>query len=624
MDPFLSIIAMQSSWNESAQFRRRLLWALLLLLVAILVLVGRLVDLQLLQNQRFRLLAHANHTAIVPLAPRRGLILAAHGQVLATNRADYVLELIPDQVTHIHHLLQRLRQDFPISRTREQHLLHTLDTKPAYVPRILLKNLDPGEMARFSVRQMEYPGVRLAIHWQRYYPYGKLFAHTVGYVGPVTARDLRGFDPKEYLDRQEIGVNGLELAEERQLRGRFGYDILEVDALGNPVRTLRQQRPIAGDTILTTLRLRVQQAVARLMEKEHYRGALIAINPQTGAILASVSNPSFNPNWFVGGISSKHWQQLLADPSHPLVNRVLQGLYPPGSTIKPFYAMEALQKGILSPHFQIYCPGFLRVGGHVYWDWYRSGFGETNLTKALAWSVDVFFYKLAMKMGIGLQDQTLWRFGFGQPTPIDLPGSFSGLVPTPQWKEHHLHAPWYTGDSIILGIGQGYLLVTPAQLVRAVAAIANGGTLPYLHLLHAIRTPNGTTLSAGVAPLTRHLRLPAFALHAVRLGMRACVTQGTCRAVSYPGISVAGKTGTAEVPVGYAHGHTLYNDDSLFIGWAPYHHPRIAVAAVVEDGGGNAWQALPVAKAAILSYLRPKLRFHTFTNIVVNPAQAFG
>lgn len=609
---------------EFRRFRQRLAWAALILLVLLLVLIGRVVLLQVFQYHRFRHLARANHTAIVPLAPPRGLILADHGQVLASNHAHYVLELIPDQVHDLHRTLRRLQQDFPIPQKKLQQLLHSIDDKPAYLPRVLLAHLTPDLLARFAVREQDYPGIRLAVRWQRYYPYGSLFANTVGYVGPVTARDLQGFDAHQYQYRHSIGVNGLEYSLERQLRGHFGYDILSVNALGDPVSPLRRVAPRAGDTVRTTLRLRVQQAVAHVMDKEHYRGALIAINPNTGAVLASVSSPSYNPNWFVDGISAKHWQELLRNPDHPLLNRTLAGLYPPGSTIKPFYSIDALQYGILPPHFHTYCPGYIRVGGHVFWDWYRSGFGETGLRKALAWSVDVFFYKLALKMGIRRQDQTLWRFGFGAPAPIDLAGSAPGFVPTPAWKASHLHAPWYSGDTVILGIGQGYLLVTPAQLVRAVAAIANGGRMPYLHLVNGLHNPNTGHMSVPQFPAARQLHIPAFALHAVRAGMRACVTSGTCKTVAYPGISVAGKTGTAEVPVGYRHGRTIYNDDSLFIGWAPYHHPRIAVAAVVEDGGGNAWQALPLAKAAILSYLRPHLKLHTFTNIVVNPAAAFG
>ena len=616
---------METHADESRRFRRRLGWAALTLVALLLLLLGRVVVLQVFHYQRFRQLARANHTAMVPLAPPRGLILADHGQILAGNSAHYVLELIPDEVQHLRATLQALQQDFPLPQKMVTHLLQTIDDKPAYLPRVLLPKLSPALVARFAVRQQNYPGVRLAIRWHRYYPYGSLFANTVGYVGPVTQKDLQGFDPQQYLYRRTIGVNGLEYTLERQLRGHFGYDIRSVNALGDPVAPLRRVAPKAGDTVRTTLRLRVQKAVAQVMKKEHYRGALIAIDPNTGAILASVSKPSYNPNWFVDGISAKHWRALLHDPDHPLDNRVVAGLYPPGSTIKPFYSLEALQKAIIPANFHTYCPGYIKVGGHVFWDWYRAGFGETGLRKALAWSVDVFFYKLAMKMGIHLQDQTLWRFGYGKPAPIDLDGSAPGLVPTPTWKRNHLHAPWYTGDTVILGIGQGYLLVTPVQLVRAVAAIANGGRLPYLHLVKELRNPNTGQIQTPQFPAARQLHFSAVAWHAVRAGMRACVTSGTCKTVAYPGLTVAGKTGTAEVPIGYAHGHTIYNDDSLFIGWAPYHHPKIAVAAVVEDGGGNAWQALPLAKAAILSYLRPKLKLHTFiTNIVVDPAQAFG
>lgn len=610
--------------SKGRRFRGRLGLAFVVLLLALAYLLWRLVDLEVIHYQRFRQMAQANHTAIVPIAPARGLILARHGQVLAANHPRYVLEIIPDEVHYLRRTLARLQKLFPITDAHIQHLLKTVDDKPPYIPCTVLRHLTADQIADFSVRDMQFPGVQVAAQWHRYYPYQDLFTSVVGYVGPVSPRNLKGFDPQKYLYRRVIGETGLEYAFERALRGKFGYQVKEVDAMGDPVANLRNIPPIPGDNLQTTLLLRVQRAVERVMTRNHFRGALVAVNPYSGAVLASYSNPSFNANWFVDGISDAHWTHLLHDRGRPFLNRVAQGLYPPGSSIKPFYSIEALQDRVISPSFHAYCRGYFRLGGHVYWDWYRAGFGETGLTKALAWSVDVFFYKLAIKMGIHRQDAALWRFGFGKPAPIDIPGSAAGFVPTPRWKAERFHQPWYTGDSVILGIGQGYLLVTPLQLVRAVSAIANGGWLPSLHVARALvnaRTGKQQTLPE---PPASNLHIPAFALRAVRKGMMACVDSGTCKSMRVPGLAMAGKTGTAEVPVGYRDGRTLYNDDSLFIGWAPLHHPKIAVAVVVEDGGNNAWQALPVARAAILSDLRPHMKLRDFTNIVVNPAQAFG
>jgi penicillin-binding protein 2 len=609
---------------KARRFRERLALAFVVLVAAFIFLIWRLVDLEVVHYQRFRQMAQANHTAIVPVAPSRGLILARHGQILATNHPRYALELIPDEVVHLNQTLARVRELIHFPAKTLHHLLATRDDKPGYIPRILLHHIDPKEIAAISVREMQYPGVQVAAQMNRYYPFGSLFTSVIGYVGPVSARNLKRFDPQKYLYRNVIGESGLEYAFERVLRGKFGYQIKDINAFGVPVANLRNIAPMPGDNLLTTLRLRVQRAVARVMRSNHFRGALVAVDPRTGAILASVSNPSFNANWFVDGISNTHWNSLLHNPEHPLLNRVAQGLYPPGSTIKPFYSLEALQDKIITPGFHTFCPGYLRIGGHVYRDWYSPGFGETGLTKALSWSVDVFFYKLALKMGIHRQDAALWRFGFGHPAPIDTPGSAGGFVPTPQWKEAHFQQPWYTGDSIILGIGQGYLLVTPLQLVRAVSAIANGGYLVHLHVARALVNSETGARTRLREPPSRNLHIPAFALRAVRRGMAACVIRGTCESLATPGLSMAGKTGTAEVPIGYRNGRTIYNDDSLFIGWAPLHHPKIAVAAVVEDGGNNAWQALQVAKAAILSDLRPHMKRRDFTNIVVNPSRALG
>ncbi|OFA15400.1 penicillin-binding protein [Acidithiobacillus ferrivorans] len=609
---------------KARRFRERLALAFVVLVAAFIFLIWRLVDLEVVHYQRFRQMARANHTAIVPVAPSRGLILARHGQILATNHPRYALELIPDEVVHLNQTLARVRELIHIPAKTLHHLLATRDDKPGYIPRILLHHIDPKDIATISVRKMQYPGVQVAAQMNRYYPFGSLFTSVIGYVGPVSARNLKRFDPQKYLYRNVIGESGLEYAFERVLRGKFGYQIKDINAFGVPVANLRNIAPMPGDNLLTTLRLRVQRAVARVMRSNHFRGALVAVDPRTGAILASVSNPSFNANWFVDGISNTHWNSLLHNPDHPLLNRVAQGLYPPGSTIKPFYSLEALQDKIITPGFHTFCPGYLRIGGHVYRDWYSPGFGETGLTKALSWSVDVFFYKLALKMGIHRQDAALWRFGFGHPAPIDTPGSAGGFVPTPQWKEAHFQQPWYTGDSIILGIGQGYLLVTPLQLVRAVSAIANGGYLVHLHVARALINSETGARAQLREPPPRNLHIPAFALRAVQRGMIACVTRGTCKTMATPGLPMAGKTGTAEVPIGYRDGRTIYNDDSLFIGWAPLRHPQIAVAAVVEDGGNNAWQALPVAKAAILSDLRPHMKRRNFTNIVVNPSRALG
>ena len=596
---------LSESLKRTRSFRFRLGVAATLMLLAILALVLRIVDLQVLHYSRFRELAYDNHVALVPLSPPRGLILADHGEVLAENLPTYALEITPDQVPHLQQCLEYLQHLLNLSPEDLQQFAARRAGKPDFDPIVLKAELNPTQIAAVSVRAMELPGVRIVAMLHRHYPYDALFSHVVGYVGPLTATDLKDFHASQYVGRNYIGKNGLERYYERQLRGTMGYEIKDINARGLPVGTLRQIAAHPGGNLITHLRLRVQEAGAQALQGKGYRGAVIAMNPQNGGILAMVTSPSFNANWFVDGISNKHWQELLGNPGRPLMNRADNGLYPPGSCAKPFYTIQAVQEGVISPDFHTYCPGNYQLGGHTYWDWNRGGFGNTGITKALAWSVDVFYYKLAVKMGINMQDNTLWRFGFGRKTPIDLPGGASGLVPTPSWKRAHLHAPWYTGDSVILGIGQGYLLETPLQLVRAVAALANGGYLVQPQVAKAFIDPqNGKTIpSPNAAPVNLHIS--AEAMHAVHLGMEACVNTGTCHTVSIPGISIAGKTGTAQVPMGYQNGRTIYNNDSLFIGWAPLDHPKIAVAVVVENGGYNAWQALPVARAVIKAYLQP-------------------
>ncbi len=571
----------------------------------LLALLSRLVDLDVLHYKKFRALAHNNHVALVPVAPPRGDIVADHGEVLAENRPTFAVEITPDQVHDLPATLDRLQKLIRLDHRDLQRFHSRLAGRPGFDPAILKADLSQPEVAAIAVRSWQLPGVRVVAVLHRYYPYEALFSHVVGYVGPITAADLRDFQARSYLGRNYIGKTGLERFYERQLRGTVGYKIKDINAAGLQIGTLRSRAPLAGDRLITHLRLRVQKAAATALQGKGYRGAVVAMNPDTGAVLAMVTSPGFNANWFVDGISTTHWEPLLQNPGRPLMNRADNGLYPPGSCAKPFFSIQALQDGIISPHYHTFCRGNFQLGGHTYWDWNRSGFGNTGLTKALAWSVDVFYYKLAVKMGIRMQDQTLWRFGFGRRPAIDLPGGAAGFVPTPRWKKSHLHAPWYTGDSVILGIGQGYLLVTPLQLVRAVSSLANGGFLVQPQIGKALINPLNGEKTPLPHPEPANLHISATALHAVHLGMEACVNSGTCRSVSIPGISIAGKTGTAQVPVGRKNGHTIYNNDSLFIGWAPVHHPKIAVAVVVEYGGHNAWQALPVARAVIRSYLQP-------------------
>jgi len=586
-------------------FRFRLGVATGLMLLAILVVILRVMDLEVLHFSKFRTLAYDNHAALVPVAPPRGLVLADHGEVLAENQPIYAVEITPDQTPHLRQTLQRLQQMLGLSADDMRQFQDRRLGKPDFDPVVLKADLTSTQIAAIAVRALDLPGVRVVAMLHRHYPYDALFSHVVGYVGPITATDLKDFHASDYVGRNYIGKNGLERYYERQLRGTMGYQIKDINARGLQVGNLRDIPAHPGDNLLTHLRVRVQQAGALALQGKGYRGAVVAMNPNNGAILAMVTSPSFNANWFVDGISTAHWQSLLDNPGRPLMNRADNGLYPPGSCAKPFYSIEAIQEGVIAPDYHTFCAGNYQLGGHTYWDWNRGGFGNTGLTKALTWSVDVFYYKLAVKMGIALQDKILWRFGFGSKPPIDLPGGASGLVPSPAWKRAHLHAPWYTGDSIILGIGQGYLLETPLQLARAVSALANGGYLVQPQVAKAFINPDSGMAEPipNASPISLHI--PADAMHAVHKGMEACVASGTCHSISIPGITIAGKTGTAQVPVGYKNGRTVYNNDSLFIGWAPIHHPKIAVAVVVEYGGHNAWQALPVARAVIKAYLQP-------------------
>ncbi|MGE4531436.1 MAG: penicillin-binding transpeptidase domain-containing protein, partial [Acidithiobacillus sp.] len=417
---------LSESQKRTRNFRFRLAVAAALMLIAVLGVILRVIDLQVLHFSKFRTLAYDNHVALVPVAPPRGLVLADHGEVLAENLPTYALEITPDQVPHLQQNLQYLQKLLHLSAEDLQQFALRRQGKPDFDPIILKAALTPPQIAAVSVRALELPGVRIVAMLHRHYPYDALFSHVVGYVGPITAADLKTFRASHYVGRNYVGKNGLERYYERDLRGKMGYDIKDINARGLQVGTLRQIRAHPGDNLITHLRLRVQEAGAQALQGKGYRGAVVAMNPQNGGILAMVTSPSFNANWFVDGISSAHWKSLLTNPGRPLMNRADNGLYPPGSCSKPFYTIQAVQDQIIAPDFHTFCPGNYQLGGHTYWDWNRAGFGNTGITKALAWSVDEFYYKLAVKMGIQLQDKTLWRFGFGSKPPIDLPGGASG------------------------------------------------------------------------------------------------------------------------------------------------------------------------------------------------------
>ncbi|MGC9239287.1 MAG: penicillin-binding protein 2 [Acidithiobacillus sp.] len=592
---------MQIRRRERAFFTSRLLFIAALIGVMSLVLLARILYLQVQAHERYVLQSDRNTLAVLPLAPVRGKILDRQGRVLADNRLEYVLTLTPDSVADIGETIAALRTVLPISDEDYRAFLRNRRGTHAYQAVVLRRNLNATELARFALVKGSFPGVQIETHWQRVYPYGPSFAHVVGYVGRPDSRDLEQDPTLARSGLDQVGKSGLEAQYEDLLRGVSGVQEVEVNARGQSVGSFEERPARAGTDLHTTLDLDLQTAAAAAMAG--HSGAVVAVDPRNGAVLAAYSAPSYDPNDFVKGLDGAQWQSLRDDPLHPLNNRFAAGNYPPGSTIKPFVALVALRDGAIQPDETLAGGGYFQIPGtqHRYYDWRPGGHGRQDLRAAIRDSNDVFFYQLALRLGPTRLAQGLEDLGFGNSTAIDLPGEARGLVPSPAWmRTRRGQSHWHTGQTVMMGIGQGYLLATPLQLVRATAAIAADGQLPDLHL-----RADRPVLTRTVAASPRHMQL-------VEEAMRAVVQHGTAHILASDPHDIAGKTGTAQVRraerdavgrVRKGSDSRHLRDHALFIAYAPASHPQIAVAVIVEHGGHGGSAAAPVAQAVIDRYL---------------------
>jgi penicillin-binding protein 2 len=470
------------------------------------------------------------------------------------------------------------------------------------------------EVARFAAERQSFPGVDIRATLSRYYPQSDLTAHLVGYVGLVSEDELEDLDPRQYTSTSEVGKIGVEGAYENLLHGSVGVRQVETNAEGRPVRVVSYTPPVPGSDLYLSLDVKLQQAAEKALGDEH--GAVVAIDPQTGEILALVSQPAFDPNVFVGGIDPDVFAQLQDDSDQPLFNRALRGQYPPGSTIKPFLGLAALNYNVINPFSSLMCPGYfyLPSNPNPYRDWKAGGHGDTNLVKAIAESCDVYFYTVAQKLGIDRVHDFLAQFGFGESPGVDLVDAEDGVNPSPAWKRKTMHKPWYLGETVITGIGQGYLLATPLQLAAATATLSMHGQRFAPHVLHAVGDPLSGVISDTTPQAMQTVTMPKPTdWEIVVKGMAGAVTYGTAARIG-GGLryTIAGKTGTAQV-----HAKKLgvmgeedesdtpepLRDHAWFIAFAPANQPRIAVAVLVEHGGGGGAVAAPVARQVMDAYL---------------------
>ncbi len=598
---------------ESLLFQRRAVLSYVVMLAVFGVLLARFGELMILRHGEYAARSERNRVKLQPLPPARGLILDRNGEIVADNRLAYRLELVPERAGDLEATLDELAQVIEFDDDERKRFGELVVARRSFQSLPLRLRLSDDEVARFALERYRFPGVDVVPYLTRYYPEGELFAHVVGYVGRIDPADLGTLDAERYAGTTHVGKTGIERFYESQLHGDVGYEKVETNAEGRVLRVLERSPPRAGDNVYLSIDARLQRVTAAAMAGQ--LGAAVAIDPANGEVLAFVSVPSYDANLFVNGISQANYQALLNAPGRPLFNRALQGGYEPGSTLKPFMALAGLESGVRDAGYTIVSTGNFQIPGQqlMFRDWKRGGHGRVDVVESLAQSVNSFYYQLALDMGIDRMHEYLGRFGFGAVTGIDLAGESAGILPSREWKRARFNQPWYPGETVIAGIGQGYNVATLLQLANATAAIAADGRRYQPRLAHALRPsfdapPNvlpATLVSPRMVSNPAHLKLVQRGLEAVLHG-----PTGTARAVAQGATyRMAGKTGTAQRVSRNRDSdvqRTLragQKNQALFIGYAPAEKPRIAVAVVVEQGGSGSQAAAPVARAIFDAWL---------------------
>ncbi len=584
----------------------------------------RFIYLQLVQHDYYRTKAEDNRISVVPLVPNRGLILDRNGVVLARNESQYTLEINPQKAGNVESVIGELAKVIEI-QPRDRSRFRKLRSEIKGAESLPIRTrLTDDEVARFAANAYRFPGVEIKARLFRSYPMGEVASHALGYIGRISDKDIERLEADgvqaNYKGSDFIGKAGIEASYERELHGTTGSAQVEIDASGRGIRTLASTPPTSGNNLALTLDIRLQEVAERAFG--NFRGALVAIEPATGGVLALVSKPGYDPNLFVDGIDAAAWEALNNDPDKPLNNRALTGAYPPGSTFKPFMAMMALELGRRTPEYTISDPGFFTLPGvaHRWRDWKVGGHGAVNLHRSIVISCDTYYYGVANDTDIDALHGFLTQFGFGQPTGVDIDGERGGLLPSREWKRKRFKSPqeqkWYPGDSVSVGIGQGYNLATPVQLAFATAILANNGVVYKPHVVrHVTDARTGETRAVEPQPV-RTIKLNPKWVELVKTAMVDVTKPGGTAARSAAGAAYAygGKTGTAQV-IAMKQNEKYdekkvaerHRDHALFVAFAPAAAPTIALGILVENGGHGSATAAPIARIVLDYYLLGKL-----------------
>jgi len=598
---------------ESHLFLNRAVFGAFFVFACLLALVAQLVSLQINNHAHYTTLSRDNRVKLVPLPPVRGLIYDRNGEIIAQNIPTYSLEVTPEQVDDIDLTIAELGKLIKIEEEEIERFKRLSKQRRRFESIPLKISLSEDEVAIIAVNRHRFPGIDIEAKLLRQYPKKDITAHVLGYVGRINERELDIIDTSNYAGTTHIGKNGVEKAYEDTLHGQVGLQQVEVNARGRTIRVLEKQLPVTGHNLQLHLDTRIQQIAMNAFGEEN--GSAVAINVKTGGVLAMASKPGFDPNLFVAGISTNDYQELQSSPNKPLFNRSLRGQYPPGSTLKPFIALAGLESGTAHFDDKTFCPGFFSLPNHShrYRDWKKTGHGSVDMDHSIIQSCDVYYYKLAYEMGVDTMQKQLEPFGFGEKTGIDLGSELGGLLPSRQWKRRRHNKPWYPGETLIMGIGQGYFLTTPLQLAAATAAFANGGIYraPRVvdrivgnHIEDTIEKINTVEKSIEISNPQNWEDIKTAMTHVVEH------PRGTAKRIRSDEYRIAGKTGTAQVftvkqDEEYDEDKIdkKFRDHALFVAFAPIDDPQIAVAVVVENGGHGGSTAAPIAREIMDAYL---------------------
>ncbi len=620
----------QRDEGELDFFRRRTMYSAMVLVFFFAVLVARLWFLQIQQGNEFRKLAENNRVRYLEIAAPRGNILDRKGREIVTNRPSFNVIWIREGNRVDDEFIKKMAKVLDVDVSDLLAKIRKMAGTPGHIPVRLAEDIDWDKVALIENNRMELPGIKIEVVPLRVYHYGNMASHVIGYLGEISKKELAKAEPGVYRGGDMIGKMGLERLREKDLRGEKGRHYMEVNALGFEQRNLKGVDPLPGNDLQLTLDVDMQLAAEEIMADEERSGAVVAIEVNTGRLLLLASSPVLELDKFIGGISHKHWKEMLENPGHPLVNKLVQGQYPPASTYKIVTAIAGLAEGVINADSIIYCPGYYRFGNRTYRCWKHSGHGAVNLKRALSESCDVYFYQVGQRLGVNRLAKYANRLGLGRKTGVEMEHEKAGLIPTSEWKMKRYGKPWQEGETLSVAIGQGFDLVTPVQLALMTATVANGGTLYKPSLIEQVRDPEGKVLEQFKPVVRERFTGQDRNMQLVREALILAVNgrHGTGRRARLKNITVAGKTGTAQVVRLKQYRHLKekdipykYRDHAWFTCFAPAENPEIAVTVLVEHGlhGGSA--SAPIAKAVLEKYFADRVDNPDEVSTVILPGR---